>query len=91
MRQYTECMKTPSRIKSCEFCLIPLAPKALDTVCVSCDKELEEDQAIVPMTHNRRCQCCHAPLPLTRWFNCNSCVPDGSDRRTRWAEERVQG
>jgi hypothetical protein len=71
------------RYRNCEFCSIKFVTSIHNTICDSCDNELEKEQTkeieLTALRHAEKfkCRTCNKGLPLTRRFHCEKCIPDG--------------
>jgi len=67
--------------KFCEFCQGSLKPNSEDTVCDTCDAQMELDQSHELRLQKQAwaekysCRSCHVGLPQTRTRYCEVCLP----------------
>jgi hypothetical protein len=80
----------------CEHCWAFVLSSLETTVCDVCDKKQQAKEALVAnakalawaATH--KCRKCNKGLPTTRYFECDTCLPE-SKRELAWEWESIEG
>lgn len=73
--------KKPYKLHPCEMCGEAKLTSEHDSVCAKCDEELKAEEkkfiaAQRAQQTKRACRLCYGPLEATRYFACETCMPD---------------
>lgn len=80
--------------RTCTFCGVKKAEiKGRGEACFDCEREMVAADKLFqarPRATHRKCRDCKAPLPASRYFQCENCVPEATREAADAAWDMVE-